>query len=398
MSLVYLKQLRDKERKELPIETWEGLTVKELRETASRTLAIPLDVFTLIFNGRVLKLNNSISYYKITNSCTIFYTRKVTKASAPLPEVQEHSSSFNSLITNRRMLTVIGRILSNPSLLQAMLVGTPLEGNQALTDALTSPALLASLSDPDTIEEYLRENPHMAALMENMLRVYQNFDTSGEGVDGADGEGTDGVGQENMDDGREEQIRMAQQEEMFEHSQAIHAHQRQAQVTTSAQGNQPSMSQPSTQRQNSRGAITQDLLTSALAGAMSGSPQPSPLSSLDISNSGPPSLSSYPSHPTTQPVQASSNGGRSEQVGSISRQNNITSNILQQALASAVGNISTTSNSQREVERRLTPQEKYRAQLEQLHFMGILDDALSIQALDAAGGDIQAALEIIYTR
>ncbi len=37
-------------------------------------------------------------------------------------------------------------------------------------------------------------------------------------------------------------------------------------------------------------------------------------------------------------------------------------------------------------------------QLEQLHFMGILDDALSIQALDAAGGDIQAALEIIYTR
>ncbi len=54
----------------------------------------------------------------------------------------------------------------------------------------------------------------MAALMENMLRVYQNFDTSGEGVDGADGEGTDGVGQENMDDGREEQIRMAQQEEV----------------------------------------------------------------------------------------------------------------------------------------------------------------------------------------
>ena len=37
-------------------------------------------------------------------------------------------------------------------------------------------------------------------------------------------------------------------------------------------------------------------------------------------------------------------------------------------------------------------------QLEQLHFMGILDDALSIQALDATGGDIQAALEIIYTR
>ena len=46
MSLVYLKQLRDKERRELPIETWEGLTVKELRETASRALAIPLDVFS----------------------------------------------------------------------------------------------------------------------------------------------------------------------------------------------------------------------------------------------------------------------------------------------------------------------------------------------------------------
>ncbi len=70
---------------------------------------------------------------------------------------------------------------------------------------------------------------------------------------------------------------------MFEHSQAIHAHQRQAQVTTSARGNQPSTSQPSTHGQNSGRAITQDLLTSALAGAMSGSPQSS-LSSLDISN------------------------------------------------------------------------------------------------------------------
>ncbi len=54
----------------------------------------------------------------------------------------------------------------------------------------------------------------MAALMENMLRVYQNFDMGGEGVDGADGEGTERVGQEDMDEGQEEIQRMAQQEEV----------------------------------------------------------------------------------------------------------------------------------------------------------------------------------------
>ena len=30
--------------------------------------------------------------------------------------------------------------------------------------------------------------------------------------------------------------------------------------------------------------------------------------------------------------------------------------------------------------------------------MGIRDDSFSIQALEAAGGDLQAALEIIYSR
>ena len=30
--------------------------------------------------------------------------------------------------------------------------------------------------------------------------------------------------------------------------------------------------------------------------------------------------------------------------------------------------------------------------------MGIVDDTVSIQALEATGGDLQAALEIIYTR
>lgn len=92
---------------------------------------------------------------------------------------------------------------------------------------------------------------------------------------------------------------------MFEHSQAIHAHQQQAQVNTPHQAHPPSGPQHATeqrthqstkqqatqnytaqyhttQRQNSGGAITQDQLASALAGAMSNSA--SPLSSLNMSH------------------------------------------------------------------------------------------------------------------
>ena len=85
---------------------------------------------------------------------------------------------------------------------------------------------------------------------------------------------------------------------MFEDSRAIQAHQQPSQVTVTTDPPQgSSSSQPSSlhaqsgasaqygvQRQNSGGAITQDLLSTALAGAMGGSPQASPLSSLTMSN------------------------------------------------------------------------------------------------------------------
>lgn len=35
-------------------------------------------------------------------------------------------------------------------------------------------------------------------------------------------------------------------------------------------------------------------------------------------------------------------------------------------------------------------------QLEQLQAMGITDDAVSLQALQVTGGDVQAALELIF--
>lgn len=38
----------------------------------------------------------------------------------------------------------------------------------------------------------------------------------------------------------------------------------------------------------------------------------------------------------------------------------------------------------------------FQSQLQQLRDMGITDDALSLQALSATGGDVQAALELIF--
>ena len=38
------------------------------------------------------------------------------------------------------------------------------------------------------------------------------------------------------------------------------------------------------------------------------------------------------------------------------------------------------------------------SQLMQLHSMGISDDAACLQALEATGGDLEAALEILYSK
>lgn len=42
------------------------------------------------------------------------------------------------------------------------------------------------------------------------------------------------------------------------------------------------------------------------------------------------------------------------------------------------------------------PQSQWQTQLQQLRDMGIQDDELSLRALQATGGDIQAALELIF--
>lgn len=42
------------------------------------------------------------------------------------------------------------------------------------------------------------------------------------------------------------------------------------------------------------------------------------------------------------------------------------------------------------------PQSQWQPQLQQLRDMGIQDDELSLRALQATGGDIQAALELIF--
>lgn len=43
MSHVYLKQLKGQERRELQLDPLEGLTVKNLRETVSEAVGIPLE-------------------------------------------------------------------------------------------------------------------------------------------------------------------------------------------------------------------------------------------------------------------------------------------------------------------------------------------------------------------
>ena len=43
MSMIYLKQFKGKERREVRLEDWESLTVKKLRETAATETGIPQD-------------------------------------------------------------------------------------------------------------------------------------------------------------------------------------------------------------------------------------------------------------------------------------------------------------------------------------------------------------------
>ncbi|KAG1665536.1 Ubiquitin-like protein 7 [Nymphon striatum] len=85
---------------------------------------------------------------------------------------------------------------------------------------------------------------------------------------------------------------------------------------------------------------------------------------------------------------SSSSGGTSGQSSSsgTSSQQIITTNMFNDAMHQALSGVTPARN----------PATNTQAQLEQLRAMGITDDAVSLHALELTGGNVQAALELIF--
>eukprot|EP00731_Ephydatia_muelleri_P016797 Em0009g1221a len=371
------------------------LSVTALQQAVQAKLGVPIGAQCLVFGGRVLRPGRNLGHYKVSDKSTLYLLPKVSLPeqgeSALVPSVQPSAA-----VTQAQ--NMLAQLLRDPQFMRSVLQRTPaLATDPVFRQLLDHPDSV--LSDPGTITRYLEGHPEVVTVLVGMRA------------------GEAGVAQheeqENMDysDGTEPPAYANAQEQMYQHSQALHAHQSSAHeqqaAGTGGGSNESTRHHHQQATAEPHPGVTRDDLVSALAGVVGtggngaqGRPTPAP---------------------RLEPVQATTGGENSQQVGTLSSQvgtiytgqppphapqtpQTFTTRYLQRALASALSttpsapspqldtlqrtllgatsgrpsqNVGTPSP-QGQQERRpaaVSLSERYRIQLNRLHSMGLTDDA-----------------------
>jgi hypothetical protein len=107
---------------------------------------------------------------------------------------------------------------------------------------------------------------------------------------------------------------------------------------------------------------------------------------LGITNASAEAASTSNDTTTTAPSSGSSSDQRSSTVRTAA------------STAQAIGSHnSVPSNATSAAFGRIAPSRNWTAQLEQMHQLGLNDDAVNVQALEASNGEVQAAIELIFS-
>ncbi|XP_023226211.1 ubiquitin-like protein 7 [Centruroides sculpturatus] len=365
------------ERHKLSGVNLEG-QVETVKKEISQKLNLPLDDLELVCLGKCLKPEDTLESYGIKHGMTIHVLPKQHSEPAPKSsglsqeEIQQLVIALRTALMNPAFRTMIQQ-LSKPEVMENIIAATPGLADDpiaiglsqeeiqqlviALRTALMNPAfrtMIQQLSKPEVMENIIAATPGLAddPIAIVLFRVVELHPSLAEAAT---------------------HIAAAFHEEASSSQGATNAAPM-ISYSLDALSDEDEMESDQDQAMGSQmlspGPITPAQLASALAAvaATPGSPRTTDNSQQDGQSSSshlqaPPSPQLHAPPPTPRGM--------------------ITSEMFNQAMQHALGVVTQGQSS-------------LQSQLQQLRDMGISDDSISLRALEATGGDVHAALELIF--
>ncbi|XP_013389261.1 ubiquitin-like protein 7 [Lingula anatina] len=318
--------------------------VGKLRIAASQKTNLPKEQIELIYCGRCLQDDETLESYGVKPGTTVHALKKtnIEDNEQPLEKmdkasIQQVVTALQAAIINPSHRAVLEQMLKNSETVDNIIAATPkLDKDPVAVAMIQDPELIAMLADPNMVHKVIEAHPSLAhAAMHVAAAVNEAGAKAGPSTPSRTQ--TRSTGTFSLD-------QMSDDEDLME----------QVQPAAGGPAGAPLLGQ-------SPGGITAAHLAAALAAA-AGRSRPPDGSGPSTSGQGPPV---------------------------------ITSDFFAQAMQQVAQSPNMTGP---HVSGPQPPsQEQLQSQLQQLRDMGITDIAMATRALEATGGNIQAALELLFS-
>lgn len=334
--------------------------VESLQSKVAEIFQRKSEELELVFLGKSLNQDDTLEDSGIKSGMTVFVYphHKREKPTSTFTVQEDHLIAFRTALVNPAFKNVL-QSLTKPEVLEGVMASTPaLADDPIAIGYLQDPELMMLLANPSLLRKMMEAHP---SLVEAAVQIAVSFHAEGAAGQGAS-TGTDPPPISYSLDA------LSDDEEMD---------------AGEAEPGMPGSFSPN--------RITPQQLADALAAAATAA-QGSPVSS------SPPAPTGSPRNPPSPRLWAPPPTPR----------NPITSEMFSNAMQSALESFSAgpmtlqvPSSSSGTITpappvENIEPTTVYQSQLQQLQDMGITDEPASLRALQATGGDVQAALELLF--
>jgi len=354
-------------KKKTPVKS-----VPELRKEASELCNLSLDRFRLVLHGSVIK--DDFDPAKLSNNILMVVPMAAPRVPLPAPDpvkvsdddFQKFRLAFGSALKNPAFTRVARRLLKRENMESLAAACPGLESDSVAQAFLTRPQLLVHLLDQDTIKLVGEKHPALLEAAHNLAAAVHEEAARGRSsgsqatADLADRE-TESSGAYFLDDVSDDDMEEDDGNDGAGGSQG---------------GRQPAQ-------------ITAEQLAAALASAASGS--------------GNPFMGVTGMAPQQQGRSSAGGAGSSQSTAATTpaASSRLTADMFQAAMQTALMGLTAPSQQQAAASPgnpvQQQPQPDLSSQLATMRDMGIVDEGLARQALTVMGGDIQAAIELIFS-
>jgi len=370
-----------RESKHVKIQVESEESIVSLREKVGKQLKV--DHFNLLHHGRkITDESQNLSFYKMTPSSTIHVIESLpptTDALAPESpppsedKIQEFMFAFGLAIKNSTFHKVAQRLCQRQNLENFVATCSGLANDPVACAFLTKPELLYSLLDPETLKYCMEKHPglidaanQIAAAVYEEEKSNNKSATSSTAMEESEAPNPFAYNLDEMSDDDDEEMETGEVQRGARRS--------------IGEGN----------------PITADQLAMALRSAQNAlGIQPSASTSAMGGMTG--FTTARPSQPSLQMPNASEMmSGPSTSRTTPGSATGITQADLAAALAMAISPqaAAAAASASRGPQ---NPAQQFASQLKTMKELGLQDEAVCIKALQVMGGDVQAAIDLIYS-